>query len=556
MKRTSSLIVSAVVAASRTHLAPEELCCGWTPSTAALAYDNSQKTSFILTVKEQHGEKLRDIIAQVSDPTSSSYGQYLTRKEVLDLTAPTKKDLHKVTDWLDANGISYKVDNGRSIEVMTTIAQAERLLSTTYRTLRDAEGRTVVRAGDYTIPEDVDQVISGRFGLHGVPVPNMGPLTSNVDDGFGDNITPDVIHSTYNVSGVTPSGSASNRQAVAEFQGQNEKDEDLASFFTQFVPNAQPGDDKISKFVGDKDQQQAGVEAELDIQYIMGVAPHIQTEFWLWDNSDFCQDLVKWTQTILSDDAAPLVHSVSYGWQGDLARVGCQPDDVNTVDANFQKVTAQGISIIFASGDSGSGYQIMGKLYPSWPASSPYVTAVGATRFVGHQIGAAEMATDQFGSGGGFSSQFNQTNAAWQVQAVKQYTSNPPNDPKYPPQNMFDPNGRATPDICALGEKYQVVLNGRVQGVGGTSASTPAFAAMVSLLNEARAQKGKASMGLLNPFLYQNADCFRDVTQGTNAIGRGGEQLKYGFAAQQGWDPATGLGSPDFTKVLAAALNA
>ena len=59
------------------------------------------------------------------------------------------------------------------------------------------------------------------------------------------------------------------------------------------------------------------------------------------------------------------------------------------------------------------------KLYPSWPASSPWVTAVGATRFVGQVVGGEEMATDQFGSGGGFSAQFNQTDAQWQASYIR-----------------------------------------------------------------------------------------------------------------------------------------
>ena len=88
----------------------------------------------------------------------------------------------------------------------------------------------------------------------------------------------------------------------------------------------------------------------------MGVAPHVQTEFWLWDGSNFCKDLTNWTNTMIADDNAPNVHSVSYGWQGDLSQIGCDADSVNLVDANFAKLAARGISIIFASGDSGSGY--------------------------------------------------------------------------------------------------------------------------------------------------------------------------------------------------------
>ena len=63
----------------------------------------------------------------------------------------------------------------------------------------------------------------------------------------------------------------------------------------------------------------------------------------------------------------------------------------------------------------------------------------------------------------------------------------------------------------------QVYVNGQVQSVGGTSASSPSFAAMVSLLNEARLQAGKPQMGFLNPFLYANPDAFFDVVKGTNA---------------------------------------
>ncbi len=196
------------------------------------------------------------------------------------------------------------------------------------------------------------------------------------------------------------------------------------------------------------------------------------------------------------------------------------------------------------------------KLWPAWPASSPYVTSVGATRFVDQTVGQPEMATDQFGSGGGFSDMFDQTHATWQTAAVSAYTSNPPKDPTYPPAGSFSPTGRATPDVGALGEGFQVFTDGQVQSVGGTSASAPTFAAILSLLNEARDQAGKPPLGLANAFIYQNADCFRDVTLGTNAIGRGTGPLKYGFNATAGWDPATGLSTPIFDKLLAAALKA
>ena len=103
------------------------------------------------------------------------------------------------------------------------------------------------------------------------------------------------------------------------------------------------------------------------------------------------------------------------------------------------------------------------QLWSSWPAFSPWVTAVGATRFVGQKVGAAERASDQFGSGGGFSDRFDNTHATWQAPAVKAYLTTVPKDSR-PPQASYSPSGRATPDVSALGEGYQVIVAG---GGGG-----------------------------------------------------------------------------------------
>ena len=114
--------------------------------------------------------------------------------------------------------------------------------------------------------------------------------------------------------------------------------------------------------------------------------------------------------------------------------------------------------------------------------------------------------------------------------------------------------GRATPDAAAMGEGFEVVIGGQPEPVGGTSASTPTFAALVSLLNEARVQKGKAALGHINGFIYANPECFTDIVKGTNAINRQGGQVVYGFNCTKGWDAATGMGTPIFPCLLKAAL--
>ena len=63
-------------------------------------------------------------------------------------------------------------------------------------------------------------------------------------------------------------------------------------------------------------------------------------------------------------------------------------------------------------------------------------------------------------------------------------------------------------------------------------------------------------MGFINPFLYANEAAFHDCVNGTNAIPRGPGTLPYGYAAAPGWDAATGLGTPNYTALLEAAMKA
>ena len=85
----------------------------------------------------------------------------------------------------------------------------------------------------------------------------------------------------------------------------------------------------------------ADKSVSLDIQYIMGPAPHVKTEFWLWKGMDFCGDLVD--RNVLSTSSPPLVHSVSYGWQGDLSALNCEQDKIDVADGDFTKLALRNI---------------------------------------------------------------------------------------------------------------------------------------------------------------------------------------------------------------------
>jgi len=624
------------------------------------------------------------------------YGQYLSSSEIDQLCAPSKRDVGTVMGWASEAGCAAVFNKG-VVDVSCNQQQASRLLRTSFRfAYSPATNQSALVASAYSLPPAVDAVVAAVYGLHGLPLPPR-KLPKKLGAAVGTaTVTPQVLRSTYGVGDNKGSGNKKNRQAVAEFQGEAMNQTDLSDFFIAYVPSADPGDEQVYAYQGDPGKGPGyGTEAALDIQYIMGVAPKILTEFWYQKGNDFCSDVKIWAGKILADPDPPLVHSLSYGQQANLTEAGCSDEIVEDIDADLTKLAAKGMTIIVASGDRGSGYvppgpdcaiandtqlqgtilhersvvnveqcceetffikaqgytfqgtpapacsstsgidgivyqgtqertfpnmprndccgfgseagwswvrdskekdigtcvlwrtitgstaqngtfsglssagqcqifsAVTGKttsknvtsggiylfpgpkiptLYPSWPASSPWVTAVGATRFVDQKVGQPEMASDEFGSGGGFSPMFSAFDA--QAAATAKYLKSAPG---LPPKGSYPPGGRGSADISALGENYQVVLRGQQQGVDGTSASTPAFAGLISLLNEHRLAAGQKPMGYLNPWIYQNPQAFTDVTLGTNAIGG------FGYECTIGWDPATGLGTPKFDKMLAAA---
>lgn len=123
--------------------------------------------------------------------------------------------------------------------------------------------------------------------------------------------------------------------------------------------------------------------------------------------------------------------------------------------------------------------------------------------------------------------------------------------PDYGP-NVYNDTGivRGYPDVSAYGDHVVLVFNDTTWSVGGTSASAPIVAGIVTLINEARLKAGKGPAGFLNPVFYKNPHAFNDITAGNNSgCGTGG------FTAVPGWDPVTGLGTPNFEKLKKVFLD-
>ncbi len=193
---------------------------------------------------------------------------------------------------------------------------------------------------------------------------------------------------------------------------------------------------------------------------------------------------------------------------------------------------------------------------PSFPATCPYITSVGATQIIPNATvpGLAsntvpfEMACETvIYSGGGFSNVFDLP--SYQEIAVRNWFADYP-PPYTAAQFNNTQTSRGYPDVSANGANYIIAIDGIFDLVYGTSASSPVFAAIVTLLNGERMKQNKTSIGFLNPSLYANPSVLNDITNGTN-MGCGTQ----GFSASRGWDPVTGLGTPNYPKMLELFLS-
>ncbi|GAW10864.1 hypothetical protein ANO14919_001990 [Xylariales sp. No.14919] len=245
--------------------------------------------------------------------------------------------------------------------------------------------------------------------------------------------------------------------------------------------------------------------------------------------------------------------------------------------SEWLKLALQGTTTVISSGDSGvgdNGYcptKADGSevFYPDYASSCPYVLSVGSTEWDRFSNSTAEtpyeklneVATARFPSGGGFSNVFPQP--PWQASQVNKYVdtigktlpfqsySQFPRDGDFSRigKGVYNRLGRAYPDVGAVGDRQLVLGGGNWYLIGGTSLSAPVWGAVLTLVNEERLSAGKPTLGFVNPILYAHPEVFNDVTEGSNP---GCDTV--GFKASPGWDPVTGLGSPNFAK-LSKLLN-
>lgn len=241
----------------------------------------------------------------------------------------------------------------------------------------------------------------------------------------------------------------------------------------------------------------------------------------------------------------------------------------------FGKLGTLGVTVLAASGDSGVGNNCTnpltglltndtspGTYKVQFPASCPFVTAVGGTRVPSappFEPGDLEVAMasdsdfDPFSSwarlrsGGGFSNVF--AAPVWQSPTMQAYAAkHAPSRVSADGKSLYNNSRhmRGFPDISANGYKFSAVVNSKTSMFSGTSGSTPMVAGTIALINGERLAQSprKGSVGFINPVLYQYPYILNDVVEGDNR-GCGTE----GFQCVEGWDPVTGLGTPNYEKM-------
>jgi tripeptidyl-peptidase-1 len=199
------------------------------------------------------------------------------------------------------------------------------------------------------------------------------------------------------------------------------------------------------------------------------------------------------------------------------------------------KLGLAGVTFLYSSGDygvagnsgqcctkakcAGGTYNsgTSGTFNPSFPATCPYITSVGATQVKANTLTTAtspeEACETVIYSGGGFSNVFPMP--SYQSSAVASYfTSHKPTFTATQYNNSQ--TVRAYPDVSANGANYVVAVDGTLSLIYGTSASSPVFGSIITLINEERIKAGKTAVGFINPTIYANAAAFNDITSGGN----------------------------------------
>ncbi|KAK6992571.1 Pro-kumamolisin, activation domain-containing protein [Favolaschia claudopus] len=375
------------------HESRAEPARGFVKSSVAPA---SKELTLRISLKQNDMSGLEKALYEVSDPASALYGQHLTPEKLAAFVKPTAETLSAVSEWLSENDISSAAVTpfGDMLEIKIPVSQANDLLSAEFAVFTHVEsGSTSVRTLEYSIPAGLKDHINffhptlsftrpiapsvsafrplpKKVATEAAPVANVVPASC------ANTVTPACLQAFYNIP-TTPATTAT-RLGVSGFILQWANQLDLQQFLRSLRTDISPSTtftlQTLDGGVNTQTRSQAGVEANLDIQYTIGVATNVPVTFIsVGENgSDGLDGFLDIITTLINEPASqrPSVLSTSYGFdESDLTR----PVANNLCNA-YMQLGALGTSLIFSSGDggvSGSQSQSCTNFIPTLPSDCP-----------------------------------------------------------------------------------------------------------------------------------------------------------------------------------------
>ncbi|GAA1586249.1 S53 family peptidase [Kribbella karoonensis] len=446
-------------------------------------------------------------------------------------------DLARVTEVLTAAGLTITDTHvgARRVTVRGPASALTEVFGTELSLVRsqDSAGTPVehrVRSGAVSVPAELDGIVVAVLGLDNRPQARA-QFRLHAAPAAAKAFTPDQLGSLYNFPAQTDG--TGHTIAIIELGG-GFKPADLSTYFAGLkIPAPQVTAVEVDggKNAPTGDPGSADGEVMLDIEVAGALAPGAQQLVYFAPNTD--QGFLDAVTTAVHATPTPTVVSISWGQSEDQWTAQAR----TAMDQAFADAAALGVTVCAASGDNGStDGQTDGAQHADFPASSPHALACGGTHLEGTPptISSETVWNTSGGgaTGGGVSD-------AFPVPAFQSTAG--------VPTRAGGGTGRGVPDVAGNADPatgYNVLVDGQRIVVGGTSAVAPLWAALLARLAQATGR----SLGLVHTQLYQGVrpgavqPGFHDITSGTNGA----------YQAAPGWDPCTGLGSPDGEALLAA----
>ncbi|KAH8980024.1 subtilisin-like protein [Lactarius hatsudake] len=531
-----------------------------------------------IALQPEEENVLREALYEVSTPGRPKYGKHLSKEDVAKLVEPHPDTLQLVHSWLAHHGVhssSISTSHGGGWLTVTDVPvpRANELLGASYQLYRLAgtNDTAILRTVGYALPKvlhaHVKTVAPTTFFAStrslqltphshsesaraaGAPekAASRGPVS--VLSSRDEDTTPEELRQLYNTYTYKPTALTKNAIGILGYGNEFPSPTDLNMFMSVFRPDSDP--DEVTFTVetvngGQYDPSWPGMEASIDVQYAQAIAyptPHVfysiggKPRWSLADHQPVVGDFfLMWMAYLVPKETIPQTMSASYA----VNEKDVPAEYARSVCDIFMQLGARGVSILFSSGDDGVGVgncqDASGRVQfiPKFPATCPYVTSVGGTKSI-PEVG-AEL------SGGGFSKYFERP--AYQNVVVPAFLHSLGS--QY--DGMYNPGGRGIPDISAQALNFVIILHTNPSHVSGTSCSTPTVAGIIAMLNDYLISEGKDPLGFLNPWLYTKDEGMfglNDIKFGSNP----GCDTD-GFTAVPGWDPVTGVGTPDFSELL------